>query len=177
MIVRCTCFFYAFLVISGLLLLPGCQSAYGPDTDAIIRINQQMCTQFRQEQVLELTAHFADSVNVIIPGSPMWQGKPVLQAYWSRYLNPIHLSIQHIRFFAVEDILEGNTDLPPSLLALLPNMEPLQNRTPPVLYQWSDWNLQYEAEDGVIRSESHPTLLQWTDDADSGWRITWMAQL
>jgi hypothetical protein len=155
----------------------GCQSTYGPDTDAIIRINQQMCTQFRQEQVLELTNLFVDSVKLSLAGAPALKNKQVIQAYWSRYLNPIDLSIRHVRFFNAAEITEGTTGLPLPLITVLSGINFEEKAELRSVIQWSDWQLQYEAEDGVIRSENHPTLLQWTDDATSGWRITWMGQI
>ncbi len=161
----------------GMTFFWGCQSTYGPDTDAIIRINQQMCTQFRQEQVQELVSVFSDSASLSLPGSPLLQNRQVVRAYWSRFLNPIDLSIRHHKFFSSLDFIEGKTGLSPPLIAILSTIDLEHSGEQHAVFQWTDWQLQYEAEDGVIRSESHPTLLQWTDDDKTGWRITWMGQL
>ncbi|MCF8237155.1 MAG: hypothetical protein K9I85_03300 [Saprospiraceae bacterium] len=171
---------FAFFTLCGsisIFWLPGCQSTYGPDTDAIIRINQQMCTQFRQEQIQELTDLFADSVKLSLPGSPILKNKQVLQTYWTRYLNPIDLSIRHVKFFGQGDITDSSTDLPMPLMTILSGINYKDKAELRSVIQWTEWQLEYEAEDGVIRSESHPTLLQWTDDDESGWRITWMGQI
>lgn len=159
-----------------LLVFWGCQSVDSLDTDAIIRINRQMCTQFQQEQHQELTSIFSDSAMLIIPGNYQVIGKQMIQAFWNRYINPVDLTIKHLNFYssAADVILDAN--IPVALKNLVIDDSISSNQTAQSVYQWVDWRLEYESEDGVIRHETHPTLLLWRDD-ETGWRIDWIGQI
>lgn len=168
---------FFFLLFPSIFIWQGCQSADSMDTDAIIRINQKMCTQFQQEQHVELTSLYADSAILLIPGNYQVFGKQSIQAYWNRYLNPLGLTIKHLNFYSSAEEVAMDPSIPSSMKSLLP-ANPI-NPSPNVqsVYQWVDWKLEYESEDGVVRHEAHPTLFLWRDDDQNGWRIDWMAQI
>lgn len=160
-----------------LLVMSGCQSTTSLDTDAIIRINGQMMAQFQQEQHQELSAIFSDSVEIRIPGNYQTSGNQMIQAYWKRFVNPVDLTIKHMKFFSSAADLLADTDLPATLKHLATVDTTFSAHTNQSVYQWALWRLEYESEDGVIRHDSHPTLLLWQDEQQTGWRINWMAQI
>lgn len=160
-----------FIVVFG-----GCQSTDSLDTDAILRINRQMRTQFQQEQHADLAALFTDSIQLVMPGHYQAGGKPMVLAYWNRYLNPIDLTINHLKFYSDTTEILSDADVASRLKSVLSSHTQVHNPQTQSVYQWVDWQVEYESEDGVIRLEAHPTLLLWVDDLDTGWRINWMAQ-
>lgn len=160
-----------------MVIWSACESADSMDTEAIIRINQQMSTQFQQEQHAELTSLFADSAILIVPGNYQVIGKQMIQAYWTRYLNPLDLTINHLNFYSTAQDVAQDATISLRIKSLLPADSIASDKTVQSVYQSVDWELSYESEDGVVRHEVHPTLLLWRDDEQRGWRIDWMAQI
>lgn len=71
-------------------------------------------------------------------------------------------------------LLKEDPQWPASFLQLPDKFSSQPKPQQQALYQWADWNLRYEGEDGVVRSEKFPVLIYWENIPQEGWRILWL---
>lgn len=164
-----------FLVL-GLALSAGgqCRQADSLDTDAILRINSRMITLFQNGDYDGLAAFFSDSARLEMPGGYRIDGREMIRAHFGRYGLPMSWTFRHYRFAHRPE--EGN-GLPPVLIGIGEAEDSVHPESRPYVWQTARWSFVHEAEDGVIRHDSHPVLLKWVDDPQHGWMVTWMGRI
>lgn len=164
------------LLLSGYLLsaLSSCQSTSSLDTDSILRATQGIPSYFEHEEVDALVDIYSDSAMIVSGPLQNIQGKEQIKAYWSRYLNPLHMHIRHLGFYSDVEACRQETSIPAYLIHLLQLQSDPKAMAHEAVIQWAEWDMNYEAEDGVIRQIKQPCLIIWKS-GPVGWRIEWMA--
>jgi len=164
-------------ILSGfaLLVIASCQSTSTLDTDAIIRATQHIPAHFEHEEVDALVEIFTDTAAILTSPFQQIQGAEEIRSYWSRYINPISMHIQHHGFYPDAATCRQEPRIPEPLRNLITLPTKAVDPDQPTVIQWADWKLTYEAEDGVIREEDQPCLIVWIS-GPAGWRIQWMAK-
>lgn len=160
------------LPILSALLLSGtiaCTSTEPSGKEEIGRINQRMAQYFEEQQPLAVAALFEDSAMIGGLGGYRVQGRQVIDDFWARYYLPIDMKIRSRRIDSEMEQMARAGDWPDKLSGLPPDFMGLGgDRT---AFQWAEWSIQYEAEDGTIRTDRHTVLIRWDNIPGKGWRI------
>jgi len=139
--------------------------------DEIARLNGKLATYFEGQQLNELTGLFSDTAVIYGLGGYSVSGKEVITAYWQRYFLPLTMEVKTRQTSAEISRLQQEADWPASFTALPDPFYSPSKADHLAVYEWAEWSLRYEGEDGVVRSEQFPVLIYWENIPNQGWRI------
>lgn len=152
-----------------LALVASCTSAEPSGKEEIGRISQRMEQYFQEQQPQAVAALFEDSAMIGGLGGYHVQGRQVIDDFWARYYQPIDMQIRSRRIDAAMAEMEGSADWPDRLRAMPADF--LGNGNDKTAFQWAEWSIRYEAEDGTIRTDRHIVVIRWDNLPGKGWRI------
>ncbi len=158
--------FLAALALWGVM---ACTSSAPSGRDEIGRISQQMERYFKEQQPLAVAALFEDSAMIGGLGGYRVQGRQVIDDFWARYYLPIDMQIRSRRIDAGLSEMVSSGEWPDRLQAL--PAEFMGSGNEKTAFQWAEWAIRYEAEDGTIRTDRHTVLIRWDNIPGVGWRI------
>lgn len=154
------------LLISGVV---ACTTREPSGKDQIGRINQRIERFFQEQQPLSVAALFEDSARIAGLGGYEVQGRQVIDDFWARYYQPIEMQIRSRRIDAEMNDMAAAPDWPDKLSALPSDFMGMGGDD--TAFQWAEWSIRYEAEDGTIRLDQHTVLIRWENLPGKGWRI------
>lgn len=169
---------WSHVLALSLLALPfwACRQEGGVHREEIERLSRQIGRHAEEQQWSELVTAFADTAILASPGGYRVRGRDVLQAHFKRYFLTREFVWETRGLSDTNEALSGSDDWP-AAFRQLPAEFPL---TPPegslMLYQWADWTVRFEGEDGVIRQEAFPVLLVWKRQPEHGWQVVYLFQ-
>lgn len=162
---------FIFLFLSGLCSVWSCQSDQNVRQDEIARLNGKLAAYFEAQQLSELTSLFADTAVIYGLGGYTVSGKEVITAYWQRYFLPLNMEVKTRQTSADLSRLQEEMDWPATFKSLPSLFTSPSKIDKQAIYEWAEWSLRYEGEDGVVRSEQFPVLIYWENIPNQGWRI------
>lgn len=153
-----------------------CQQEGGVHREEIERLSRQMGRYAEEQQWPELVTAFSDTIVLASPGGYRVSGREVLQAHFKRYFLTREFAWETQGLSDSYQELAETAGWPPAFRQLPRDFPFSKPEGGLILYQWADWTLRFEGEDGVIRQEAYPVLLVWKRLPEHGWQVVYLFQ-